>query len=167
MNQPDLDPDELPQSAELPRQGRLAGLDFGTVRLGVAISDPGQQFASPLQTYTRRSEALDQQFLSQLAQEERLVGWVIGLPVHMSGQASQKSREAVEFGRWVEDFSGLPVAWVDERYSTAMARELLQQSSLSGKKRKAQLDKLAAQIVLSTYLESRTLEPPRDLDDQG
>lgn len=160
-----LEFDELPKSADLPRSGRLGGLDFGTVRLGVAISDPGQRLASPLETYARRNEALDGRYLRELAEQERLVGWVIGLPVHMSGQASQKSREAVAFGQWVAETTHLPVAWVDERYSTAMAREVLQQSSLSGKKRKAQLDKLAAQILLTTYLESRPQEPPRELED--
>lgn len=137
----------------LPKTGRLGGIDFGTVRIGVAISDPSQQFASPLETYTRRSEPLDQKYFCQLVKTERLVGWVVGLPIHMSGDASQKSQEAVAFGKWLSDSTELPVAWIDERYSTAMAREILNQSKLSGKKRKAQLDKIAAQVLLSAYLE--------------
>ena len=153
---------DKPASAEhanlnvpLPESGRLAGIDFGTVRIGVAISDPSQTIASPLEVYTRRSIDLDAAYFKKIVSDEELVGFVVGLPVHMSGEASQKSREAVAFGRWLEELTEIPVAWVDERYSTAMAREVLNQSNLSGKKRKAQLDKLAAQILLSAYLENR------------
>ncbi len=138
----------------IPHAGRLAGVDFGTVRVGVAISDPRQTIASPLEVYTRRSEKLDAKFFVELVAAEQIVGFVVGLPVHMSGEASEKSREAVVFGNWLAIATGVPVTWFDERYTTAMAREILNQSKLSGKKRKAQLDKLAAQVLLSAFLES-------------
>jgi putative Holliday junction resolvase len=96
---------------------------------------------------------------------ERIVGFIVGLPVHMSGDASQKSGEAIAFGNWLRDQTSIPVAWIDERYTTAMAREVLSQSGLSGKKRKAQLDKLAAQILLSVYLESGSSTAIQSLDD--
>jgi putative Holliday junction resolvase len=149
-----LDPDDGLPVEKLPAEGRLAGIDFGTVRIGVAISDPGQTIASPLETYNRRTIELDAKYSQRLAKDEQIVGFVIGLPVHMSGDASQKSREAVEFGKWLGANTDLPVDWIDERYTTSMAREMLNHSNLSGKKRKAQLDKLAAQIILATYLES-------------
>ncbi|MCL4132129.1 UNVERIFIED_CONTAM: hypothetical protein GTU68_020585 [Idotea baltica] len=143
-----------PKSSPIPAVGRIGGIDFGTVRIGVAISDPGQSIASPLEVYQVRSPKLDAQHFQQIANQERLVGWVVGLPLHMSGDESEKSGEAREFGRVLAESTGLPVAWIDERFSTAMAREMLSQSNLSGKKRKAQLDKLAAQILLTTFLES-------------
>lgn len=139
---------------EIVSKGRLAGIDYGTVRIGVAISDPNQTIASPLEVYTRRNLDLDAKYFKELARIEELVGFVVGLPVHMSGDESQKSKEAVAFGVWLFECTSVPVTWIDERYSTAMARELLNQSNLSGKKRKAQLDKLAAQILLTAYLES-------------
>lgn len=154
-----------PPNTQLPTEGRLGGVDFGTVRIGVAISDPGQSISSPLKTYHRRTLELDAKFFFQLAKDERLVGWVVGLPVHMSGEASQKSKEAIEFGRWLQEQTGVLVAWIDERYTTAMAREILNATGLSGKKRKAQLDKLAAQILLSAYLERpRETGGPESLD---
>ena len=149
-----LNPEGDSPNQTLPASGRLAGIDFGTVRIGVAISDPEQTIASPLETYQRRSIELDAIYFQGLVQEEQIVGIVVGLPVHMSGDASQKSKEAVEFGKWLSTNTGLPVDWIDERYTTAMAREVLSHSNLSGKKRKAQLDKLAAQILLAAYLES-------------
>jgi putative Holliday junction resolvase len=130
-------------------------VDYGTVRIGLAICDPAQQLASPLEVYTRRNELLDQRYFLDLVRAEQAVGFVVGLPLHTSGQASQKSDESLAFGNWLRQMTGLPVTWFDERFTTSMAREILNQSRMSGKKKKAQLDKLAAQILLSAYLESR------------
>lgn len=153
IQQPAAD-DQGSGSVTLPTAGRLAGIDYGTVRIGIAITDPSQTIASPLEVYTRRNEKLDAKFFVDLVALERLVGFVVGLPVHISGDASEKSREAVAFGKWLAATTRLPVVWFDERYTTALARDVLNQSNLSGKKRKAQLDKLAAQILLAAYLES-------------
>lgn len=142
------------EQISLPVQGRLAGIDFGTVRIGVAISDQGQSISSPLEVYSRRNELLDSKYFKELVAAEQVVGFVVGLPVHLSGDASEKSREAVAFGKWLTTETGIPVVWFDERFTTAMARDVLNQSSMSGKKRKAQLDKMAAQILLAAFLES-------------
>lgn len=154
-------------NASLPRQGRLAAIDYGTVRLGVAITDPDQRLASPLENYTRRGAAADAKWLAELAAAERIVGFVIGLPIHTSGNESQKSAEARKFGQWVGEVTGLPVVFFDERYTTAHAEALLLDAELTKKRRKERLDKLAAQILLTAYLESsRTAEESKPLDDQ-
>jgi len=155
----------LPPMPPIPKSGRLAGVDFGTVRIGIAISDPSQSIASPLETYNRRNEALDAQYFQQLAKTEELAGLVVGLPVHMSGDASAKSVQAVKFGVWIFEQTQTPVAWVDERYTTARAREMLNQANLSGKKRKSMLDKIAAHVILSAYIES-SRHDATSLDDQ-
>jgi putative holliday junction resolvase len=142
-------------SHALPKTGRLAAIDFGTVRLGVAITDPDQRLASPLENYTRRGKAADTQWLLQLIQSERIAGFVIGLPVHTSGDESQKSREARHFGQWVAETTGLPIEYFDERYTTVQAEALLLGAELTKKRRKERLDKLAAQILLTAYLESQ------------
>jgi putative holliday junction resolvase len=141
-------------SDDLPRSGRLAAIDYGTVRLGVAITDPDQRLASPLENFTRRGEAADADWIKRLAGEERIVGFVVGLPVHTSGEESQKSREARTFGRWLKEVTGLPVVFFDERFTSAQAEQLLLGAALTKKRRKERLDKLAAQILLSSYLES-------------
>ena len=152
-------------SSELPRTGRLAAIDYGTVRLGVAITDPDQRLASPLENYTRRGEAADAEWLTDLVRAERIVGIVVGLPIHISGDESQKSREARKFGQWVQERTGLPVALFDERYTSAQAESLLLEAELTKKRRKQRLDKLAAQILLAAYLESsRANEKPMPLD---
>lgn len=110
--------------------------------------------ASPLEVYTRRSERLDAEYFATLAREERLVRWVVGLPVHLSGGESQKSLEARAFGDWLAKKTGVAVDYFDERYTSAHAEEILQQANLTKKRRKARLDALAAQIMLTAYLES-------------
>ena len=142
----------------LPRQGRLAAIDYGTVRLGVAITDPDQRLASPLENYTRRDSAADAAWIKNLAETERIAGFVIGLPVHTTGEESQKSAEARRFGQWLAETTNLPVRFFDERFTTANAEALLLDAGLTKKRRKERLDKLAAQILLSAYLESTRTE---------
>lgn len=139
----------------LPSQGRLAGVDYGTVRIGVAISDPAQSFCSPYENYRRRTPELDGQYFRKLMQEERVVGLVVGLPVFPSGDESPKSAEARQFAAWLGETTGLPVAMFDERYTTAVAEELMLSADLSRAKRNERRDKLAAQILLTAYLESQ------------
>lgn len=154
-------------SRVIPREGRIAGIDFGTVRIGTSICDFRQSIASPLDNYNRRGETQDAKYFVDLAQQEQLVGFVVGLPVHMSGDSSQKSKQATSFGKWLEKQTGVPVDWIDERYTTAMAREILNQENLSGKKRKSKLDKIAAQIILMTYLERRAADDGESGSDHG
>ncbi len=134
-------------------RGRVAGIDYGTLRIGVAISDPERKFASPLENYTRRNEALDRDFFCRLVKEERIVLFVVGLPVHLDGRESAKSREARAFADWLIQITGVAVEFFDERFTTHEAQILLSGMQLSKKKRKARLDKLAAQIMLTGYLE--------------
>jgi putative Holliday junction resolvase len=153
-------------SDALPRTGRLAAIDYGTVRLGVAITDPDQRLASPLENYTRRDLQADAKWLSQLANREHVIGLVIGLPVHTSGCESQKSAEARQFGQWVSKVTGLPVRFFDERFTSANAEALLLDAQITKKRRKERLDKVAAQILLTAYLESSRREAePGALDD--
>lgn len=161
------DPDRQPGiQMEIPQEGKLAGVDFGTVRVGIAICDPSQQWATPLETYQRRNEKLDKNWFQQLCKEESIAGWVIGLPVHCDGQESQKSQEVRKFAGWLQTISGLPYALYDERFTTAEARNLLNQSTMSGKKKKQQVDQIAAYLILSHFLGNRSSDAAsRGLED--
>jgi putative Holliday junction resolvase len=136
-----------------PARGRLLGLDFGTKRVGLALSNAEQTIATPVETYQRRDEPQDARYLRQKVEEFTIVGLVVGLPVHMSGDEGEKAREARAYGAWAANVTKLPVAFCDERYTTAQAEELLRGASLSPKQRKARRDMLAAQILLQTFLE--------------
>jgi putative holliday junction resolvase len=149
-----------------PRQ-RIAGVDYGTVRIGIAIGDDETRIASPLETYYRRTPALDAAYFQKLAKQELINRFVVGLPVHLSGEESQKSYEARKFAVWLHELTGVPVELYDERFTSAHAEQILMAAELTKKKRKARLDSLAAQIMLTAYLESTSRgETPRGLDER-
>jgi putative Holliday junction resolvase len=141
-------------SGPFPTEGRLGGVDYGSKRIGVAISDPGQVLASPLENYTRGDQNQDLRFFKKLANEERIVGWVIGLPLHLSGDESEKSAEVRLFANWLQQNTDLPYRFADERFSSVEAERYLLSGGLTSKRRKQRRDMLAAQILLATYLES-------------
>jgi putative holliday junction resolvase len=151
----------------LPPSGRLAGIDYGEKRIGVAVCDGDRHIASPLQAHHRRSEAADRAFFAQLAKDYQLVGFVIGLPVHASGSESAKSQECRRFGDWLAQATGLPVAFFDERYTSAQADALMAGLSLTRRQKKDRRDMLAAQVILAAYLESPHAadEPPAALEN--
>src|SRR5262249_22590677 len=129
--------------------------DFGTKRVGIAVSDDEQRIASPLEIYTRSRPELDAIRLKNVAREYRIVGLVVGLPLHMGGEKGQKARGAPPFGAWATSRTSLPLAFWDERLTSATAEEYLLAAEMTRKQRKTRLDKVAAQIMLQSYLESR------------
>ena len=137
-----------------PPAGKIAGVDYGTVRVGIAISDADRILASPYATYIRRTMDEDAQYFRQLVNEERITRFVVGLPLHLSGDLSEKAKEVIRFGRWLAKTTDVDVDYVDERYTSVEAERLLRAAGLTEKKRKERRDKLAAQILLGTYLES-------------
>jgi putative Holliday junction resolvase len=148
--------------------GRIAGIDFGTVRIGVAVSDADRTLASPLETYRRAGQEADADYFRDLVQREQITRFVVGLPVHGSGHESEKSREARQFGRWLGEVTGVDVDFHDERYTSLQADELLRMGNLTKKKRQSRRDMLAAQIMLASYLESSPggAAEPGPLEDQ-
>jgi putative holliday junction resolvase len=133
---------------------RIAGIDYGTVRIGIALGDTEVGIAGPYETYNRRNEAQDADYFRQFVNEERIGRLVVGLPVHLDGNESQKSREAREFGAWLAEITGVSVEFFDERFSSSEAEAILGDAQLTKKRRKARVDQLAAQIMLTAYLES-------------
>jgi putative Holliday junction resolvase len=145
---------------QVPARGRLLGLDYGTKRVGLALSNLDQTIATPHETYERRDKVQDARYLARTVQEYTVVGLVVGLPVHMSGDEGEKAREARAFGAWAAAATKLPVAFTDERYTTAQADEHLFAAQVSPKKRRALRDQLAAQILLQSFLDSARDETP-------
>jgi len=148
--------------------GRIAAVDFGTKRIGVAVTDPSQTIASPLCVYQRGDAEADARYFARLAKLEDVTLWVVGLPVHTSGAESEKSREARQFAVWLHATTGVPIDLFDERFTTAAADALLGEAELTSRQRKKRRDMLAAQILLTAYLESssRGRQPPGPLDDE-
>jgi putative Holliday junction resolvase len=147
--------------------GRVAGIDFGTVRIGIAISNSGRSIASPYENYTRRGEEQDARRFRRLVAEEEATLFVVGLPVHLDGRESEKSTEARRFGAWLAEVTGVPVAYFDERFTTVQAEQSLLDAQMTRKRRKKRRDMLSAQIMLNAYLESEASaqHDPGPLDD--
>ena len=148
-------------------RGKLAGIDYGTVRIGVAITDPDRTMAFPFESYTRRNEKRDADYFRALAEEERIVKFIVGLPLHLDGRMSEKAVEAQAFGAKLAEITGRPVEYMDERFTSVEAGGILREAKMTTKKRKARVDKIAAQILLTHYLERGCVgtETPESLDD--
>ncbi len=147
--------EQSPISEDLPDSGRLLGIDYGTVRIGLAMCDESQRWVTPLDTYHRRNSRLDEKFLSDLVEREHVCGIVMGLPIHSDGAESQKSREVRDFQLWLARFIDAPCVFQDERFTTAEAQRLLRAAGLNHEQRKKRVDRLAAHLILEHYLESR------------
>lgn len=145
---------------------RIAGIDYGTVRIGIALASTEIGIAGPFENYARRSPRLDAEYFRTFAKEERIDRFVVGLPVHLHGGESQKSTEARAFGKWLGELTSVPVEYFDERFTTSEADELLSSRKLTKKQRQARRDQLAAQIMLTAYLESggKSQPSPESID---
>ena len=139
---------------------RIAGIDYGTVRIGIALASTEIGIAGPFENYARRSPKLDAEYFRTFAKDERIDRFVVGLPVHLHGGESQKSTEARQFGKWLGELTSVPVEYFDERFTTSEADELLSSRKLTKKQRQARRDQLAAQIMLTAYLESGSKSQP-------
>lgn len=134
--------------------GRILGVDFGLVRVGLAITDPDRIICSPLETYTREDPEADAAYYRTLVEEENVLRIVVGLPLHTNDQESIKSGEARQYGAWLAEVTGKPVSFWDERFTTVEAESALWNAGLTHRKRKARRDQLAAQIMLQAYVEA-------------
>jgi putative holliday junction resolvase len=139
---------------EFPAQGRLAAIDYGTVRIGVAICDPDRILASPHAIHRRGTLQSDQAYFCRLADEERIAGFVVGLPIHCDGGESAKSLEARRFARWLAEVTERPVRLFDERFTTAAASERLRPAGHTRQRKKDRLDAVAALVLLEAFLEA-------------
>jgi putative Holliday junction resolvase len=143
------------------------GIDYGSKRIGLAVSDADRKIASPLTTYERKGPERDAAYFRTLIDEEEVSGLVLGLPVHLSGAEGQKAREVRAFAAWLAKATGLTPAFWDERFTTVEAEQHLLAAGLTNKRRKERRDRLAAQILLQTYLDAGcpAEESPRPLDE--
>lgn len=142
------------ESDPFPLSGRVAAVDFGTVRIGIAVCDPDRILASPLEVYPAENWKENGEYFQSLAKDEGILGFVVGLPIHLDGGESQKSKECREFAKWLAQETGLPVRLFDERFTTADAKRRLGGSGFSRGKKKKRIDAIAALVLLESFLES-------------
>ena len=140
---------------------RLLALDYGTKRVGVAVTDPDQLIASPLTTVAA-GELLD--WLRRYVAVEPVAALVVGLPRHLDGGPTDTTPHVVGLVRTLKKtFPALPVHTVDERFTTTMAHQTMRAGGLGRKARqdKALVDKISAALILQSFMESRANDTAR------
>ena len=156
---------------ELPARGRLIAVDVGGARVGLALCDADRLVVSPLETLYRKNPEFDGQFFKRIIKAEEPVGFVVGLPIHMSGEENPQTEKSRRYGAWLRARTGLPVAFYDERCTSAAAESILWDAGLTHAKRKARQDQVAAMLFLQSYLDAQQLKlppaPPADPDPEA
>ncbi|MSO71442.1 MAG: Holliday junction resolvase RuvX [Alphaproteobacteria bacterium] len=149
-------------AAALPKEARLLGFDLGTKTIGLALSDPGRSIASPLVVLKRTKLKPDAARLAAIIREHGVGGLVLGLPINMDGSDGPRAQATRAFARNLTEVIDLPLAFWDERLSTAaVERALTDEADLSRARRAQLVDKLAAAYILQGALDFLRRRPPQ------
>ncbi len=138
-----------------PDHPRILGLDVGSKRIGLAISDPLGITAQGLATLHRQNKRLDFEKLEKVIQEYGVTQIVVGLPLRMSGLEGTQAEKMQLFAEELRKRFQLPVHLWDERLTSAQANRLLRETEMSIKRRGEVVDQMAAVLILQSFMESR------------
>jgi putative Holliday junction resolvase len=139
-----------------PAVGRLLGVDWGERRIGLALSDETQTLAQPLATLTRRTgKRFPMQPLLDHLHTNNVVGIVVGLPLDAEGDEGASARAARALAADIERRANRPVTLWDERFTTARVRQAVREMGGRTRNRQAEVDALAATVLLQHYLDGR------------
>jgi putative Holliday junction resolvase len=142
----------------LPRSGRLLAVDWGEVRLGLALSEESQVLASPLETLVRRKgKRFPMPRFLELVETHRPVGVLVGLPLTGEGEEGASAAAARELAQTIGQRTGLPLELWDERLTTARALAAIREQGGSTRGRREDVDSLAAAVLLQHYLDARRI----------
>ncbi|MBV9290211.1 MAG: Holliday junction resolvase RuvX [Hyphomicrobiales bacterium] len=153
-------------SSRLPGKARLIGLDLGTKTIGLAISDVERRIASPLRTLPRRAFQKDADALIAIFTEFEVAGVILGLPLDLAGREGPRTQSTRAFARNLAARTDLPIAFWDERFSTAAVTRSLIANDVSRGRRAQVVDKMAAAYILQGALDrlaAAAERPARDL----
>ncbi len=134
------------------RYTRKMGIDYGDKRIGIALTDALCIISSPYEVFINNSMQQSIEHINKLIVENNVDEVAVGLPLNMDGSEGERAKLHREFGKALEDFSGVKVYFIDERLTSAEAEEILIQSGVRREKRKELIDKISAQIILQTFL---------------
>ena len=136
---------------------RILGLDVGARRIGVAVSDPLGITAQGLETFERRNKKYDLHYFYKLVREHGVKEIVVGLPLRMSGEEGIQAEKIQAFAEDLRKALKLPVHLWDERLTSAEANRLLRSTELSIEKRGKAVDRMAAVLILQSWMQNRSL----------
>ncbi|HKV92374.1 MAG TPA: Holliday junction resolvase RuvX [Candidatus Angelobacter sp.] len=138
--------------------GRILAIDYGTRRMGLAVSDPLGITAQGLETLERKNKRADFGRLERTIREYQVCEIVLGNPLRMSGEESTLSQKVAEFAEELRRRFQLPVHLWDERLTSAEANRLLREAELSIKKRAQAVDRMAAVLILQSFMQARDIQ---------
>ena len=138
---------------------RVMALDVGDKTIGVAISDALLLTAQPRPTLRRKNVKLDVEAVSVMAKENEVHEIVVGHPLHMNGKQSAQSEKVARFADELRKAVNVPIVFWDERLTSFEAEQHLEQMGLNWRQRREHVDKIAAMIILQSYLDSHTTKP--------
>jgi putative holliday junction resolvase len=133
--------------------GTILAFDFGTHRIGVAVGESATRLAHPLATIIAERKAERFAAIRRLVDEWRPTLILIGLPTHADGMEHELTASARRFARQIEGRFALPVALVDERFTTRAATEVLASAGVTARRQRGVRDQIAAQLILQAYLD--------------
>src|ERR1700677_2961226 len=137
-------------------QARYLGLDVGSRRIGVAVSDELGLTAQPVLTLERRNNAReDPRSLARLCRRLAVAGIVVGNPLHLSGETSPRAAKTQAFAAELGKLTGLPIHFCDERLTTREAHEILYKAGHARQKHRKVVDQVAATLILQSFLEAQ------------
>jgi putative Holliday junction resolvase len=140
----------------MPSTGRLLAVDWGEKRIGLALSDPTQTLAQPLDTLTRRAgRRFPMRAFREHVGAHAPTGVVVGLPLEADGSEGEPARGARIMGDAIAKATGLPVAFVDERMTTSRVHQTLAELGGRTRGREGEIDRLAATVILQGFLDGR------------
>lgn len=134
---------------------RIIGLDYGEARIGVAVSDLLGTIANPLDTISEKDREKQLLKVLEVIEREKVEKIVVGLPKRMDGTLGHRAEYTKAFAEELSERCSLPLVMWDERLSSSEAHRMLDSGGVSGKKRKTKVDKIAAVLILQTYLDSQ------------
>jgi putative holliday junction resolvase len=149
------------------KRSRILALDPGTKRIGVALSDEMGWIAQPLETFERRSIIADLKHVEQLVHEHEVERVILGMPFRLDGSIGPAAEQVEQFKMMLEGVLTVPVIPWDERLTSKSAEAMLIEANVSRRKRKGAVDRVAAAILLQSYLESLSTEKPSSPDDSA
>ena len=139
----------------MPQSGRVLALDVGSKRIGVAVSDPLGITAQGLETIQRQNKRKDLEALGRLLKDYEVREIVVGLPLRLSGAEGTQSEMMRRFASELESRFGVTVHLWDERWTSTEANRLLRETDLSIEKRGRAVDRMAATLILQSWMEAR------------
>jgi len=138
---------------------RILGIDYGTVRIGLALSDPTGTLASPLPHLENKSVSVVRGSLCELIQTHDISRIVVGLPRNMDGSYGPAAENVRKFISQIQEGLSTPIETQDERLTTAQASKQLSQMGLNQKEMRKKIDSSSASLILQQYLDRKRLSP--------